>query len=514
MSAAPELRRDLEFGRFGPRFLASACVLTVLVGLGIAGYAQQRLHGDIVTGLRTIGQGGAVWGLYIVFDIFFVGLAFGGIAFMAIVRLFHLRELRPLSRMAQLLTLVALAMAGLCVVADLGRPLHGLMNFPRYARTMSPFFGTFTLVACTGSLATFVYLWLDGRADAAACAARGGRFAWLHRLWAFGWKGAPAELWRHRQSSFWLCIAILPLLVIAYSTLGFVFGIQAGRPGWFGALQAPGFLVLAAISSIGTLVVIAALARSTLRLETEIRTQVFYWLGNALCILALVYLYLQVVEILTANYAAAEADTRVARAILVGPYAPVFWTMVAAIVLPMLILFAQFLRRRASIAWTVVCALVLNAATILKRFLIVVPSQTHGSLLPYPDGSYRITWVELSAIGGLLALGTLCYLAFVKFFPIVPLDVAHIERPARAERERGVRKIVRISFFYATLLAGIALATVGFLLCARVGNDPWQDPPVRFSPVIFVTGMLLVFYSAAVYELWPPARSGPVRAAD
>jgi molybdopterin-containing oxidoreductase family membrane subunit len=448
-----------------------------------------------------------VWGLYIVFDIFFVGLAFGGIAFMSIVRLFHMRELRPLSRMAQLLTLVSLGMAGLCVVADLGRPLHGLMNFPRYARTMSPFFGTFSLVACTGSLAAFVYLWLDGRADAAQAAAGGGRFARLHRLWAFGWRGTAAERWRHQQTSFWLSLVILPLLVVAYSTLGFVFGIQGGRPGWFGALQAPGFLILAAISSTSTLLVIAAVARRGLRLEEEIRTQVFFWLGNVLWMLALVYLYILVVEILTASYAAAEADTRVARAIVVGPYAPMFWTMVAGLVLPAGLLFGQFLRGRVSIGWTVASALVLNVATILKRILIVVPSQTHGQLLPHRDGAYHPTWVEFSTILGLLALGTLSYLVFVKFFPIVPSDVGHATRPAPEERERGARRLIRLGLSSATLIVGMALATVGFLLCARVGNDPWQDPPVPLSPVIFVVGMLFVFYSAAVYEVIPPARS-------
>jgi len=496
----------LGIGRCGPLFWAGAVLLLSIVGLGIAGYAQQRLHGDVVTGLRTIGQGGAVWGLYIVFDIFFVGLAFGGIAFTAIVRLFHLTELRSLSRMAQLMTLVSLAMAGLCVVADLGRPWHGLMNFPRYARTMSPFFGTFTLVACTGSLATFVYLWLDGRADAAASAA-GGRFiARFHRLWAFGWKGTASERWRHRQASFWLSLTILPLLVAAYSTLGFVFGIQSGRPGWFGALQAPGFLVLAAISSVATLVVIAALARLALHLGDEIRPRIFHWLGNALCVLAALYGYILVVELLTANYAAGEGDTRVARSILGGAYSTYFWTMAAGFLLPVILLFAQFLRRRVSIAITVVSALVLNAATILKRILIVVPSQTHGQLLAYPDGSYRPTWVEFAAIAGLLALGTLAFLVFAKTFPIVPLREARADRPAPEEAEQGIRRLVRLGLFGTTLLAGVALATIGFLLCARVGNDPWQDPPVPFSPVIFVAGMALVFYSAAVYEVLPAAR--------
>jgi hypothetical protein len=278
---------------------------------------------------------------------------------------------------------------------------------------------------------------------------------------------------------------------------------------------APGFLILAAISSAATLVVIAAIARRAMHLENEIRPQVFEWFGNALWIFGLVYLYILLVEILTASYAAAEADTRVARAILLGPYAILFWTMAAGFVLPTALLFVQFLRRRTSIGWTVTAALALNVATVLKRILVVVPSQTHGLLLPYPDGTYRPTWVEIASIAGLLALGALAYLLFAKIFPIVPHDVAHLERPPESERERGMRRTLRLGLTFAMVVTGAALAATGFLLCARVGNDPWQDPPVPFSPVIFVAGMLLLFYSAAVYEVLPGARDGPAaRASD
>jgi hypothetical protein len=117
--------------------------------------------------------------------------------------------------------------------------------------------------------------------------------------------------------------------------------------------------------------------------------------------------------------------------------------------------------------------------------------------------------VEIAAISGLLSLGALAFLVFARFFPIVPLDVGHVEPPSAAERESGARRFVRAAFFLSTLAAGTVLAVVGFLLCARVGNDPWQDPPVPFSPLIFVAGMVLVFYSAAVYEILPFPRRSP-----
>ena len=409
-------------GRFGPRTVAAALPLGALVALGVWGYLQQRMHGDIVTGMRTFGQGGSAWGLYIILDIFFVGLAFGGIAFMSLVRLFHLVALRGLSRMAQLLAIVSISMAGLCVIADLGRPLHGLTNLPRYARTMSPFFGTFTLVICTGLLSSLVYLWLDGRADAAWCAVRTPRLRWVHRLWAAGFRGTPAERWRHAQASFWLSLAMLPLVLISYSTLGFVFGIQGGRPGWFSALQAPSFVVLAAISGTGVLIAIAGAVRSELGLEEAISPTVFRWLGVALGLQILVYLYFVAVEQLTARYASSLAQGAVSDATLWGPYAPLFWTAIACLVVPLVLVFARAVRRTLTPAVAVAAGLIVQVAAVLLRYLVVVPSQTHGTLLPWQTGVYAPTWVEISVVTGLTALGALLFLLYLKVYPIVPLQ--------------------------------------------------------------------------------------------
>ncbi len=493
--------------RMGAGTVLVALLACAVVALGIYGYAQQRLHGDIVSGLRTIGQGGAAWGLYIVFDITFVGLAVGGIVFMSIVRLFHLQQLRPLMRMAQVLTLASLGMAGLCVIADLGRPLHGLMNFPRYARTMSPFFGTFSLVTCTGSVATFIYLWLDSRADAAACAARGGPFRPIHRLWAAGFRNTAAEHERHRRTSWWLSLALLPFMVVGMSTLGFVFGIQGARPGWFSTLQAPGFVVLALLSSLGILVVMAAVTRRGN--PSEIPAEVFRKLGNALWMMAIVYLYIVAIEELTAGYAASEAETRVANATIAGPWATTFWFAMACFVVPTALLFVQFLRRSSSVALTVTCALLFNVAAVLKRFLLVVPSQTDGLLLPYRSGSYAPSWVELAVVGGLIALGLLACLAFARLLPIVPLhSIAHdgATLPASTRSKRGTMRTVLTA---ATFLCGGALAVTGFLLSARLGTDPWQDPLVPFSPVLFIAGLVMSFSAAVVYEILPDRRAAP-----
>lgn len=418
MLAAPA-RLPYGVGRLSRRGAVVLGFLLALLAVGVISYSREVREGLIVTGLRDIGtMGGATWGLYVAFVVYFVGVSFAGITIAVLVRLLDLPFLRPLTRMAELLTVVSLILAALAVLIDLGQPLRGFVNLLRYGRPMSPFFGTFTLVISGYLLASLVYLYLDGRRDAALCARVPGRLQRFHRLWAAGYGDTPAEQERHRRASFWLALAILPLLVTAHSTLGFVFGLQVGRPGWFSALQAPGFVVLAGVSGLGLLVLIAALVQRSVGGELAIEARAYRWLANALMVLLVAYLYFMVVELLTATYAGHHHEVRLTTALLGGPYAGLYWSSVALLLLPAAGLFWQYVTGRYSKGLIVSSGLLVNVAAILKRYLIVVPSQTHGALLPYATGSYRPSPEELTSMLGLWALGGLMYLVFMKVFPI------------------------------------------------------------------------------------------------
>ncbi len=494
-------------GRLSKRTVVAALLLLCGLAFGLIAYAQQLLHGDIVSGLRTIGGGGATWGLYIVLDVTFVGFSFAAMLVVVIERLFHVRALQPVTRLAEWIALLSLVMGGMCVLADLGRPLQGLLNLPRYARITSPFFGTFALVIGGYLFATLVQLFLSGRADAAWCLERKPPLPLLHRVWAAGFRGSAGERWRHARVSGWIAVAILPLLVIAHSTLGFIFGIQAGRPGWFSALAAPGFLLLAGVSGVGLLLLVAAGARRWLGLHEALGEATFRWLSNLLLVLTAAFLYLLAVEELTAWYAASTQDFELARERIAGAFALPFWTMVGCFVVAVGALLVEWTRRRVSMPLIVAVALLVNVGAFCKRWLIVVPSQTHGMLLPYGHGSYVPTWVEWGVTLGVLCVGALLLLVVAKLFPLVPVD----RTPAPATRPpdalEGGRGVARVVIALSTFAAGSLLLVAGFLWSARYGSDHYVDPPVPFSPVIFIAGVVMTFYAAAVFETIPFTRS-------
>lgn len=419
-----------DVGRLNGGWRILVVVLLVLIGFGGYAYYLQFTEGEIVTGMRDIGtMGGATWGIYIAFVVYFVGVSFAGITIAALIRLLGLNHLKPISRMAEALTVITLLLGSLSILADVGQPVRAMLNLIKYVRPGSPFFGTFTLVISGYLFGSVVYLYLDGRRDAAKMAKLGGRFQGFYRLWAAGYRGTEAERERHSRASFWLAIAIIPLLITAHSTLGFIFGLQVGRPGWFGALQAPGFVVMAGVSGIGLIIIIAAVLRLALNLKEQLKDEIFRWMGNFLMILIAVYLYFMVVEWLTTIYTAHEKEQKLSEALLTGEYAGLFWVTVAFLVIPLVLLAVQYFQRRNNLALTVLSGVLVNLAAMGKRYLVVVPSQTHGTLLPYGVGSYSPTWVEYGVIVGLMALGVLLFVIFIKVFPI--MEVPEPESPKR-----------------------------------------------------------------------------------
>jgi molybdopterin-containing oxidoreductase family membrane subunit len=107
---------------------------------------------------------------------------------------------------------------------------------------------------------------------------------------------------------------------------------------------------------------------------------------------------------------------------LSGTYAWLFWLSVGLLIISFGLLFVQFTRSKYSILLTVLAGVMVNVAAVAARFLIVVPSQTHGRLLPYEAGTYSPTWVEYGVVVGLLAFGALAIILFFKVFPIMEVE--------------------------------------------------------------------------------------------
>lgn len=478
----------------------------VLIAIGVASFAIQTRDGFIATALRNPGQGGAAWGLYIAGDAIFTGWSFAGITVAAIARLMRLRVLEPITRLAELLTITSLLAGASTILADLGRPMRGLVNLPRTANPTSPFYGTFTLVVAGYLFSSVVYFFLAGRHDAAILARAPGRpLHFFYRLWASGHRGTLAEHARHRRASFWLSVGIVPLLVAAKSTLGFIFGLQAGRPGWFGAMQAPAFVVMAALSGTGALILMALVAKRLFR--TPVPDESLRWLGNLLWVLSLIYLYFLIVEQLTAGYAAPAAERAVAHEVVAGAFAHWFWTVIVMLVGTVAIGFGLFITRRTSHAALAAAGIASNIAAVVQRVLIVVPSQTHGALMPLEGGSYVAAAIEIGVMLGLFGIMAVAFLVFGRIFPLVPGEEVRPSSAPDATTPTSLlpipREPSRAIVTWATIVVALGMIAIGLADSFRMIDPTSLDTSIPYSPVLFAAGLMTLFGAAIVYETWP-----------
>jgi molybdopterin-containing oxidoreductase family membrane subunit len=410
-------------GRLTPGWLVFFAVSFVVFVIGIGAYSYQLSNGLIVTGMRSTGtMGGATWGLYVVMVEYFIGVSLAGVVLAAFVEVFDIGALRPVSRLAVLLTIASLTIGVLGVLLDLGNPFRGLVNMLLYVRPQSAFFGTFMLVAVGVLMTSLVYLYLGGRRDAATIAGTPSGLRWFHKLWAAGYRDTEPERERHRRVMFWLSIGLVPLVIVALSTEGLVFGIQVGRPGWYGSLQGPDFIVLAAASGLANLVVLTAIIRRVVGARISLGHTVFKWLGSLLLAATTASLYFQTVKTFTLLYATPGNERLIADALLRGPYAWIFWSSLVLMVIAMILLVSQAATGAWSIPAVITASVAISTAAVAERYLTVIPSQTHGMLLPYEPGSYFPTWVEFAVVGGLFALGAILIGGFVKVFPIIRLN--------------------------------------------------------------------------------------------
>jgi molybdopterin-containing oxidoreductase family membrane subunit len=396
--------------------------LTVLI-LGVAWFAfawiTQLRTGLVVTGMRDI-PGGAPWGIYLVNFIFYIGIAHAGIAIAAGIRLLGLRDYIPIGRMAELLTIFGLMMAGLSILMDLGRPDRVFNVFRYFPQRVAPSPLVWDITAIVTYLViSITYLYIEMREDLARLAKK-VKWGWLYRLLLPGYE--PGERERSERIIWWASIFILPIMVMVHSTVGWIFGLQVSRPGWYSAIIAPYFLLGALLSGLAAVVVVVGIYRRVFHWEDLIKEKVFRGLGLVLSWFSILYLYFLLSEFLTVKFAGPLGELDVSVLLTDGRYAWPYWLQIGALAVAFVIFFInRVFPKTFSIGWTVFASALVVVTLWVTRFLILVPPLIRP-YLPYPAGSYTPTWVEWSLVGGTFVLMAVLYMLFTKFFPIVSLS--------------------------------------------------------------------------------------------
>ena len=472
-------------------------MLLGMVALGAYAFFQQIERGDVVTGMRSVGAGGAVWGLYVVMDGVFLGLGVAIMSCACVARFSRDRNLEAVARIAMPVAITCFLGAALCVLADQGRPLAALYGLSLFARPQSPMFVTFSSVGAVCLFASLVHCVLSRRPDLAEYAKRPSAWQRLQRLLAAGYRGSAAERRRRQKVGFWMSLLMLPALLAPLTALAIIFTVRPARPLALTLLEVAVFILLSGAGGLGILLGAAALVGRLAGRQAGLEGGGFARLGNAL----LLMLSLSLPSIVAAEIAGLMSDepavSAYARALLADVYGPLFWSEVVCLFVAAGILWRGARRGRLSPRLTAGAGALTMVAVLLHHYLLLVAWQTHGLSLPYRPGAYVPTWIEIAVVLGIVALCVLLLLPAVRLIPFTPLVFeAEPDQIRVADRRRSV---VTLLWF----LSGLVIAGLGLALSARMGTEAFQDPILAGSPVVFIVGLALLATTGAVYELMP-----------
>ena len=396
----------------GP-LVAWFALLLALIAVGISAFAYQFANGLSVTGMRNT----VMWGQYILFFMFFVGLSAGGLIVASAGRLFGIKAFKPITRLAVLEATVAVMLAATFILPDLGRP-ERILNIPLYFNPTSPMVWDIGIVMIYMALSA-AYVWLYARADLAE------RGSWL----AFGTGTSERAIARDERIKGAMAWVALPAAILLHSITAWIFGLQIGRGFWYSSIMAPMFIASALVSGLGLVILLALLLRRLGRLAFN--DDLVALLGGLLGTFVVVEAFFTLAEYLTATYPGAP-EGRAAARMLSGPYLPLFLFEVGVgLGIPFLILAIRRLRQRPAMValaagigiigiWVHRLNLVLNGLSFpnieLPPGLPIGMKQTGSSFAE--SYWYVPTAIEWLIVIGILSFGALLFTLAVLYLPM------------------------------------------------------------------------------------------------
>ncbi len=395
----------------GRGFKLTVAILGSIVLWAVFAYIYQLRNGMGVTGLNRP----VYWGVYICNFVFFIGISHAGTLISAILRMCNAEWRRPITRSAEVITVMVLFFGVLNVVFDLGRPDRAL-NIVTSAQFSSPLLWDVTSITVY-FLSSTTYLYLPLIPDIAILRDRFPKARWFYGPLALGWSGTDKQKHRLEKLIGIMAIIVLPVAVSVHTVVSWVFAMTV-QPLWHSTIFGPYFVVGAIFSGIAALIIAMALLRKAYKLENYLKQVHFDYLGRLLLVMTALWFYFTFAEHLTAYYGGEPAHMAVLMEKVTGRYAPMFWTMVVCcFIIPMALLTRSKTR---NVKGTVIASITITIGMWLERFTIVVPTLVNPRL-PYQRGLYTPSWVEWSMLAGCMAMFILMYVLFTKIFPIISI---------------------------------------------------------------------------------------------
>jgi Ni/Fe-hydrogenase subunit HybB-like protein len=197
------------------------------------------------------------WGLLIVVYPYITGIVAGAFILASLVKVFNVKEVQPLYRLALLTALAFLLVAPLALVSHLGHPFRSYAIFltPQTSSAMAMFGFVYAWYLMVVLL---VEIWFDYRRDMIVWAQEGtGVMRHVHRALAlFSKDTSEAALRFDAKALKVITIVGIPSAFLLHGYVGFIFGSIKANPWWSSVLMPIVFLFSAIVSGIALVILL------------------------------------------------------------------------------------------------------------------------------------------------------------------------------------------------------------------------------------------------------------------
>jgi molybdopterin-containing oxidoreductase family membrane subunit len=380
------------------------------------------------------------WGFAIINFVWWIGIGHAGTLISAILLLLHQQWRTSINRFAEAMTLFAVACAGLFPLLHMGRPWYFYWMIP-YDNTMGlqPQFRSplvWDIFAITTYLLVSLMFWFVGLIPDLATLrdrsqSRLGRL--VYGVLAMGWRGSALH-W-HRYETAYLLLAGLatPLVISVHTVVSFDFTI-ALMPGWHSTIFPPYFVAGAIFSGFAMVLTLAIPIRALYGLEDFITLRHLQNMAKVLLATGLMVAYGYGIEVFMAWYSGNPFEKYVMLNRMFGPYAVMYWALIACNVLVPQLLWSRRLRSNVLVLFGI--ALTVNVGMWLERYVIVVTT-LHRDFLPSSWGMYSGTIWDWSLFVGTIGLFLALLFLFIRFLPMISIFEMRTLLPEAEVREKN-----------------------------------------------------------------------------
>ncbi len=412
---------DLAPRKFGKRGIIWMIFLGIIIILGIIAYIDQIIKGQEVTNMRDY----ALWGIYISNFVFFVATSFVGSVTVAILRLTKNTWRTPLVRIAEIISVACIIMAGLTIMIDMARP-DRILNLFIHARLQSPITWDVIIIP-TYIVISLLLLYYPLLPDLAILKNRvkesGPRLSrWYDRL-SLNWTGSEAQKAIQSKSIKIIAIMIIPVGLLLQTIDAWLFSTTY-RIGWDSNNFAPYFISGAFVAGLGALVTVIYIVRKYRKLEAYITDFHFDKLGKFLVLACLVYLYFSVNEYLIPLFTAKKGEAVHLDTLFTGHYAPMFYFVtIGGLIIPIIVLLFKGGRKPLPMFFV---GLLVVIGSWWKRYIIVTPTLLHPFLpiqgVPESWHSYFPSAHEWIITSATLAMALMIITLLIRYLPAIPIQ--------------------------------------------------------------------------------------------